>query len=176
MSLPFQIRPGRLHFSIVLQAVQARSRTRAVVAGGNEETIQAGTSNHDDFDPLTTIPLPFGICDSWSRDFIFKNPNFNTSSITYAEFPELIPQGHTQYDAMMGTFSAHLSSQAAGGKIITWPGMADNLIMPSGTINYLRRAHKLDSNVSGVFFAPGVGHCGGGSGPIPNDVLMNLRA
>ncbi|KAJ9601966.1 hypothetical protein H2200_013525 [Cladophialophora chaetospira] len=128
----------------------------------------------------TTVPLPFNISDSWFRNYIFKNPEHNTSTITYTEFPALITQSHAQYDTLMGTSNAHLASfKAAGGKMITWQGLADNLIMPNGTMNYFDRVKKLDPNVMDyyrVFFAPGVGHCGGGSGPIPNDVLMNLRA
>lgn len=128
----------------------------------------------------TTIPLPFSISDSWFRDFIFKSPSYNTSSIPYSQFPSLITQSKAQYDTVMGTNNAHLASfKAAGAKMITWQGLADNLIMPNGTMNYFDRVQRLDKDVADyfrVFFAPGVGHCGGGSGPIPNDVLMALRA
>ncbi|OQV07800.1 hypothetical protein CLAIMM_12174 [Cladophialophora immunda] len=80
----------------------------------------------------------------------------------------------------MGTMNANLSAfRAAGGKMITWQGLADNLIMPNGTMEYFSRVKALDQNVTDfyrVFFAPGVGHCGGGgSGPIPDDTLMALR-
>ncbi len=63
--------------------------------------------------------------------------------------------------------------------MITWQGLDDNYIMPNGTMSYFNRVKKLDPNVADyyrVFFAPGVGHCGGGSGPIPDDALMTLRA
>ncbi len=50
--------------------------------------------------------------------------------------------------------------------------------LTDGTTNYYDRVTGLDENVTDfyrVFFAPGVGHCGGGSGPVPDDVLMTLR-
>ena len=127
----------------------------------------------------TTVAEPFEISDSWFRNYLFNDPTHNTSAITYAEFPELVAKSQAQYNTVMGTANAHLSSfKAAGGKIITWQGLADNLIMPNGTMNYFDRVKELDSKVTDfyrVFFAPGVGHCGGGSGPIPNDALMTLR-
>ena len=50
--------------------------------------------------------------------------------------------------------------------------------MPNGTSNYYDRVASIYSNVHDfyrVFFAPGVGHCGGGYGPIPDDILTALR-
>jgi hypothetical protein len=128
----------------------------------------------------TTIPLPFEISNTWFQNYLFTNPKYNTSRITYSEFPQLVTKGQAMYNTVIGTANAHLSSFAStGAKIITWQGLADNLIMPNGTMNYFSRVKELDANVHEyyrVFFAPGVGHCGGGTGPIPLDPLMALRA
>ncbi|KAK5464558.1 hypothetical protein LTS15_001120 [Exophiala xenobiotica] len=127
----------------------------------------------------TTIPQPFEISDSWYRNFLFKDPNYNTSNISYAQFPALTHQSHQEYDSVMGTADPDLSAfKARGGKMLTWQGLADNLIMPNGTMHYYDQVAALDPAVGDfyrVFFAPGVGHCGGGSGPVPVDILMALR-
>lgn len=127
----------------------------------------------------STVALPFEISDSWYRNFLFKDANYDTSNITYGEFPALTEQSHQEYDSVLGGADPDLSAfKATGGKILTWQGLADNLIMPNGTMAYHDRVAALDPNVDDfyrVFFAPGVGHCGGGSGPVPIDILMALR-
>jgi feruloyl esterase len=49
--------------------------------------------------------------------------------------------------------------------------------MPNGTMSYYDQVTKLDPDVRDfyrVFFGPGVGHCGGGIGPISVDALLAL--
>ncbi|KAK4942873.1 hypothetical protein LTR10_017449 [Elasticomyces elasticus] len=127
----------------------------------------------------TTIPQPFAISDNWYRNFLFKDPNYNTSNITYGQFPALTHQSHQEYDSVIGTADPDLSAyKARGGKILTWQGLADYLIMPNGTMHYYDQVAALDPMVTDfyrVFFAPGVGHCGGGFGYVPVDILTALR-
>ncbi len=37
----------------------------------------------------TTVPQPFEISDSWYRNFLFKDPNYKTANISYAQFQAL---------------------------------------------------------------------------------------
>ena len=75
-----------------------------------------------------------------------------------------------------------------GGKLLTMVGAYDNFIMPRGVIKYYREmASRYGKNPNGpdfaavqsfyrLFRAPGVGHCGGGIGPQPQnlfDALVN---
>jgi tannase/feruloyl esterase len=70
-----------------------------------------------------------------------------------------------------------------GGKILMWHGFADQLIVPQGTIEYydavtqtLGGGYAQTKDFARLFMAPGVGHCGGGSGPQPQglfDALVN---
>lgn len=135
----------------------------------------------------TTSPLPFEISDSWFRNFLLKDPNsttYNTPDISYAQFAVLTHQSHQQYDSVIGTGDTDLTPFASrGGKMITWQGLADNLIMPNGTMWYYDQVTAAQAaqgtdvhDFYRAFFAPGVGHCGGGSGPIPDDPLLALRA
>jgi hypothetical protein len=63
--------------------------------------------------------------------------------------------------------------------MLTWQGLADNLIMPNGTMTYNERVTGQVPDLQDfyrAFFAPGVGHCGGGTGVIPDDILASLTA
>lgn len=63
--------------------------------------------------------------------------------------------------------------------MITWQGLADQLIMPSGTQLYYKKVLALDPSAHDFyrqFFSPGVGHCGGGTGVMPIDPIGQLRA
>ena len=126
-------------------------------------------------------PLPFSISNSWFQNFLLKNATAPTSNITYTDFLTLTHQSHQQYDSVIGTADADLTPfHSRGGKILTWQGLADNLIMPNGTITYYDRvAGQVPGDIQSfyrLFFAPGVGHCGGGTGVIPDDILGSLRA
>ena len=85
-----------------------------------------------------------------------------------------------QYDSIIGTASPDLRRfRDHGGKMITWHGLADQLIFPQGSIYYYNRVKDVIPDVQGFyrqFYAPGVGHCRGGIGPIPVDPLLTLRA
>lgn len=67
--------------------------------------------------------------------------------------------------------------QASGGKIISWHGLADQLIPPNGTSNYYERVETLIPEVRGFFRyyeAPGVQHCAGGPGAFPATAILQL--
>lgn len=128
----------------------------------------------------STIAVAFEISDSWFRDFLYKDLTYNTANITYTEFVRLFHQGHQEYDSTLGTMSPDLSAfKAHGGKMISWQGLADNFIMPQGNMYYYQKVAALDPFVESFyrqFYSPGVGHCGGGTGLIPNNALNQLRA
>lgn len=89
-------------------------------------------------------------------------------------------QGHLQYDSIIGDASPDLRPfKEHGGKMITWQGLADQLIMPQGTQLYYDKIQNLDRSVHDFyrqFYSPGVGHCGGGIGVTPTHQLEQLRA
>ena len=146
-----------------------------ILPGTNFSSLAPTTTNSNG----TVSPGVFEISDSWFRNYLFKNADAPTATISYADFVSLTAQSHMEYDSVMGTADADLSLFAArGGKLITWQGLADNLIMPNGTMDYLARVHALLPGADDfyrAFFAPGVGHCGGGTGAVPVDPLGALR-
>ncbi|KAK5135893.1 hypothetical protein LTR08_004543 [Meristemomyces frigidus] len=126
-----------------------------------------------------STPQVFEISDSWIRGFLAKDLGFDTGNVSYAEFTDLFLQGHLQYDSIIGDASTDLRPfKRHGGKMITWQGLADNLINPQGTQFYYRKVLALDPQAHDFyrqFYSPGVGHCGGGTGVIPTDPIGQLR-
>lgn len=65
--------------------------------------------------------------------------------------------------------------------MITWHGLADNLVPVDGTINYYQQVEKAvgqdcTSDFYRLFLAPGAGHCYSEAGPVPTDALVELVA
>ena len=81
----------------------------------------------------------------------------------------------------MGTPDLSLTKDH-GAKIVMWHGLADNQISFQSNIYYFSKVldfHGGDANVSPwfrFFLAPGVGHCGGGLGPQPQNVFNTMVA
>jgi len=121
---------------------------------------------------------PFPIASSWISYFLKQDPTFDTSTITYAQFVQLYVQSVREYDSIIGTDDPNLSAfEKAGGKMVTFHGLADQLIFPQGTVNYYQRVQAATGGARNVdsfyrlFLAAGVEHCGGGNGPVPIDPL-----
>ena len=145
-----------------------------ILPGTNFSSL-AVTNITEDGTPYTE---PFEISDSWVANFLYKDSNYNTSNVTFEEFDRLYKLSAQEYDSVMGTQNPDLSAfKANGGKLITWQGLADNLIMPNGTMRYYDQVKTMDPDVEDfyrVFFTPGIGHCGGGPGVTPVDPLSHL--
>lgn len=66
----------------------------------------------------------------------------------------------------------------AGGKLLVWHGLADGLFPADQSIHYRNEVALLSGEETSDFFrlflAPGVDHCGGGTGPQPVDPLAAL--
>lgn len=107
---------------------------------------------------------------------------FNVNPGLYiARIPrEVLHASTTQYASFVGNTESDLSSfKAHGGNMITWHGLADEAIPPKGTIKYYEEVLEKDPeahNFYRFFEAPGVAHCYGGLGPIPNGAMSQLVA
>jgi len=126
-------------------------------------------------------PAPFPISDDWIRYFLKRDPAFDTSTITYRDWYRLYAQSNSEYGETIGTDDPDLSAfRAAGGKMVTWHGEADELIFPTGTLDYRARVsravHGQVDDFYRVFMASGVGHCRGGVGPAPTNPMAAVVA
>ncbi|MFB9833636.1 tannase/feruloyl esterase family alpha/beta hydrolase [Actinoallomurus acaciae] len=125
---------------------------------------------------------PFVIAAEWVRNFLERRPGADLSTITYPEFTRLFRQSQAEYHDIIGTDDPDLSAFArAGGKLLTFHGLADQLIPTRDTVDY---RHRVEQTMGGskqvdrfyrLFLAPGVAHCGGG-GPTPADPLAAVTA
>lgn len=115
---------------------------------------------------------------SWIQYFSAKDPKWDAATMTADTFMEYLQQSERDYNFMLAADDPDLSSfRAAGGKLITWHGLADEAIPPTGTIAYMEKVLEVNANSSEFirfYEAPGVGHCYGGVGAAPTDALAQL--
>ncbi|MGP4099921.1 tannase/feruloyl esterase family alpha/beta hydrolase [Nonomuraea sp. KM90] len=133
----------------------------------------------------TRVGAPFPVPAAWVATWLKRQPTYDLSTITYAEFARLFEQSQAEYDTIIGTDDPDLSAfRKSGGKLLTWHGQADQLIPAQGTVDYRRRVERAMGGGSRVddfyrlFLAPGVAHCAGdtSTGPKPTDALGALTA
>ncbi len=171
------------------------SQADAEVAGKIWQGPTARSGQHLWYGPLHGTPLgglaatapapggarhgaPFPVADNWIKYFLKRQPGFDTSTVGYSEFEQLFQQSRTEYNALIGTDNPDLSAfRNAGGKMITWHGLADRLVFPQGTVDYRRRVEAAMGGAGAtdqfyrVFLAPGADHCSGGTGAVPTNPL-----
>jgi hypothetical protein len=128
-------------------------------------------------------PQAFGIALDWFRYFLAQDPQLDWTTITPDRYERFWEQSVEQYNAVIGTDDPDLTDfRGRGGKAIVWHGWADPLISADGTIDYHNRVQqqmgglKKTSQFLRLFMAPGVSHCGGGTGPAPSGQLEALLA
>lgn len=126
-------------------------------------------------------PVPFTFAVDWIRYWLLQNPQFDASKLTPEVFEHFWDQSIEQYGIVIGTDNPDLSAfRDRGGKLVLWHGWADQLITTQGTIDYYKRVLQQmgGADKTGQFLrffpAPGIGHCGGGAGPMPSGQLDAL--
>lgn len=101
--------------------------------------------------------------------------------MTFAEFYQAFDASVSKLTPLWGNQQLDLSDfRKAGGKLLTWFGLADGYIPPPGMLRYrnsvvekLGGAEAVDEFYR-LFLAPGAGHCFGGHGPVSNNPLEAL--
>jgi pimeloyl-ACP methyl ester carboxylesterase len=125
---------------------------------------------------------PFEISEEWLRLFVINDRDFDMSSLSFEEYDTLLEKSKAVYKEIIGTSQADLSTfREAGGKMITWHGLADEAIPANGTSDYYQQVLKQDPAAADFyryFEAPGVAHCvqSISKAPYPQDVLASLIA
>jgi hypothetical protein len=123
----------------------------------------------------------FAVATSWIQEVLLKDNSYNLSTLTYADYFALWAQSKEQFGAILDAENPNLEAfRDAGGKLLTWHGINDQLI-PYGTILQYRKRVELEMGGAKsvdefyrLFLAPGVMHCGLGVGPAPKDPLEKL--
>jgi feruloyl esterase len=126
----------------------------------------------------TCVGVPFAVPQTWITDFILLDRTYNTAQLNTTYFTHLFHDAVQRYDAIIGTSNTNLDAfRDAGGKLLSWHGLADQAIAPDATARYAQQVLERDANASSYyryFEAPGVDHCGGGLGWYPGDGLKAL--
>ncbi|EME46864.1 hypothetical protein DOTSEDRAFT_126881 [Dothistroma septosporum NZE10] len=106
---------------------------------------------------------------------VLKSPNANLRNLTNDQYFSILHRSTQEYTSIIDTSDPDLSQfKHHGGKMLTWHGLADQLIMPNGSSDYYKRVLDIDSHAPDFyryFEVPGVAHCTGGSGPLPTGSL-----
>ncbi|KAI0201366.1 tannase and feruloyl esterase [Astrocystis sublimbata] len=130
----------------------------------------------------TCTGAPAIIATSWLQSFIARDLNFSYSeaNLTFAEFDYFVHQSHVKYESAMGTSDPDLTGfEKAGGKLLTFHGLADSLIPPKGSQQYYNAVASAFPDIDNFyrhFESPGLSHCWGGRGGQPSQLFAQLRA
>jgi hypothetical protein len=123
---------------------------------------------------VADIPL----LDDFFRYFIFKDPSYASANLTMSEFLAALHTAHRELSSSLGAEDPDLGAFArSGAKLVSWHGLADSVIPVAGTQRYYDSVLALDPGVRDYyryFEAPGVGHCVGGDGYLPNGAFGAL--
>lgn len=116
---------------------------------------------------------PFSISTDHHRLWIERDPTWDWHTLDYAGFAENFKLSRLLFNRVIGSDDPDLKDfRKAGGKVLIWHGWSDQLIFPRGTIDYYERlleengGEKKVHKFARLFMAPGVAHCGGGTGPV----------
>lgn len=146
--------------------------------GPGKDSSFSGTANTTCYSNGTCVGVPLPISYDWVQLFLLKDASAEPLKISRSEFDTLYHKSIQEYASIMETSDPDLSQfKARGGKMITWHGMADEIIMFDGTVDYYRRVLRDDRNARDFYrfyMAPGVAHCGGGAGAAPSDPFGQL--
>jgi hypothetical protein len=119
-----------------------------------------------------TSPFPLGVTEfHWDE----HNVAFDWRTVSPDAYARVAEDGAKNIADVTDTFGDLDALKRHGGKLLTMVGGNDPLIFPLGVINYYRQMAAREGGGAPDFEklqrfyrlvrAPGVGHCGGGSGP-----------
>jgi len=122
---------------------------------------------------------PFGIAVAQPQYWVYFDPTWDWHTLTYDNYLQFFKDTVAMVGPLMASDNPNLAPfRDRGSKLIMWHGFADQLIVPEGSIDYydavtqaLGGGYKRTQQFARLFMAPGVGHCGGGAGPQPQNLF-----
>jgi hypothetical protein len=125
---------------------------------------------------------PFGIAVQQPQFWVYFDPTWDFRTLNYSNMLQFFRDTVAQVGPIMASDNPNLAPfRDKGGKLLMWHGFADQLIVPQGSIDYYDRVTQTlgggyahTQQFARLFMAPGVGHCGGGSGPQPQALFETL--
>jgi Tannase and feruloyl esterase len=128
-----------------------------------------------------TVPFFLGVTQfHWDE----HDRTFDFHTVSVDGYSQVAQDGSRNIADVTDTFGDLDVFRRHGGKLLTFVGGNDQLIFPRGVINYYRQMASPGEGGSPdfeslqsfyrLFRAPGVGHCGGGNGPQPQNLFGAL--
>ncbi|MBV9472327.1 MAG: tannase/feruloyl esterase family alpha/beta hydrolase, partial [Solirubrobacterales bacterium] len=115
--------------------------------------------------PQTPVPFPVPV--DWLRNWVHQNQTWQWQSETPPQYFQDIKTSTAMFSGVLDADNANLKAfRNAGGKILLWQGLADQLIFTGDSINYYNQVLNAMGGVSATeqfaryFVAPMVSHCG----------------
>ncbi|KAH6646161.1 Tannase/feruloyl esterase [Truncatella angustata] len=122
---------------------------------------------------------PFMFSLFWMKFFATKNPSWSLDGVTRKEYARIFRLAVQEFTSIYGTADPDLSLfQEAGGKMITYHGLSDDITPSKNTQHYYKEVLKIMPDAHGFFRyfeVPGLGHCYGGNGGQPTHAFEALR-
>ena len=126
---------------------------------------------------------PFPVAIEQPRYWVYFDPDWDWNVLTYGNYESFFKDTVREMAASgTATDNPNLAPlRDHGTKLLMWHGFSDQLIMAEGTIDYYDRVvrslgggYKHVQEFARLFMAPGVAHCGGGTGPQPQNPFNYL--
>ena len=124
---------------------------------------------------------PFSIAVAQPRYWVYFDTTWDWQTLNYANYEAFFKDTMRSVNPIMGSENPDLSAfRNNGGKILMWQGWSDQLIMPQGSTMYYDAVANVMGGYGALqpwyrhFMAPGVGHCGGGNGPQPQNLFQSV--
>lgn len=126
---------------------------------------------------------PFPVAIQQPRYWVYFDPDWDWNVLTYSNYESFFNDTVREMAASgTATDNPNLAPlRDNGSKLLMWHGFSDQLIFAEGTIDYYDRVvkalgggYKHTQEFSRLFMAPGVAHCGGGTGPQPQNLFNDL--
>lgn len=121
------------------------------------------------------------IVDTWGKNWVHQDPNFDLRSITTANYAAEFETSYRKFRRTAATDSENLDGvKKRGAKIIHYHGAGDPLTLTFGSYTYVtalfdRYGLQGTQDFWRSFYYPGVNHCNGGNAPQPDtNALFNV--
>ncbi|KAF7542093.1 hypothetical protein G7054_g129 [Neopestalotiopsis clavispora] len=143
---------------------------------GTDLSTAAGTACPQDG---TCVPTGRETLAFWYAYYVQRDPYSNITTLTHNQYDDLFQTLRKVFSSNMEASEPGLFDFAnAGGKMITFHGLADPSITPGSTLHYYKEVNATVGNVTDFYRyyrVPGLGHCWGGNGGQPVALFEQLQ-
>ncbi|KAG6368811.1 hypothetical protein INS49_003027 [Diaporthe citri] len=129
--------------------------------------------------------LPFTVSDDWIRLMLKKDPSFDPTKMSHADYAQLFRESVTEWDAMFSSNNPDMDQfRKLGKKMVSWHSVNDEAVQVLAMRQFYERvvardqAHNITTQDYYRYFeVPGATHCSAPAGvPYPLHGLKTLQS